>query len=250
MDIEVSVEGVTSSRVETLHVGRMYNLGSATRESATARPHQEEVAEAGIFIAFDVPAPRIYPIANHALTTEVEIGVQGAESSGEVEIVLHMGDRLYVGVGSDHTDRALERTSIPWSKQACPNVLAPAMWPFEDVRDHWDDMVLRSWVDGRLYQEIGVSAFLHPDRILEILAERVRELPARDYMVFMGTIASVDKALGFGKTWSFEMADPALSRKITHGYRVANLFDEIHDDYRVPLINPPSPAPPAPPRDT
>ena len=150
MNIEVKIEELTSTKVETLTVGRMYNLGSATRETATARPHQEEVDNEGIFISFDIPAPRIYPISSHALTTDDEICVQGAESSGEVEIVLHVGERVSVGVGSDHTDRGLERTSIPWSKQVCPNVLAPTMWPLDEIRENWDDIKLKSWVDGRL----------------------------------------------------------------------------------------------------
>lgn len=217
---------------------RLYNFGSATRDAATAVAHQEEVAKSGIHIAFDVPAPRIYPIATHTLTTADEVEVHGGETSGEVEIVLWLADRLYVGVGSDHTDRAMERTSIPWSKQACANVLAPVLWPFDEIREHWDACVLRSWVDGRLYQEVGVSAFLRPDDVLATLRARVPGAPERDVVVFCGTIVSVDKALGFGRRWQFELADPRTGRSIVHGYDVVDLFDAVAPGYRVPLINP------------
>jgi hypothetical protein len=217
-------------------VKRMYNLGSATREASVAVHHQEEVARAGVTIALHVPAPRIYPIDAFALTTEEAIGVHGPRSSGEVEIVLVMTDRLYVGVGSDHTDRDLERGSIAWSKQVNPNILAPTLWVYEEIAGHWDSCVMRSRVDGRLYQDVGVSAFLSPMDILNILKERVPGLPARDFVVFCSTIVALDKELGFGQRWQFEMEDPVLGRKISHAYQVEQLLDEIAEPYRVPVV--------------
>jgi 4-hydroxyphenylacetate 3-monooxygenase len=214
----------------------MYNLGSATRDPAVAVHHQEEVAREGVRIALHVPAPRIYPIDTYALTTEDEIGVQGPRTSGEVEIVLVVSDRLYVGVGSDHSERDLERASIVWSKQANPNILAPTLWDFGEIAGHWDDCVLRSSVDGRRYQDVGVSAFLSPNDVLRILQERVPGLPKRDFVVFCGTIVALDKEFGSGKVWQFEMEDPVLGRKISHSYRVVQLFDEIAQPFRVPLV--------------
>lgn len=116
MQISVTIDDGRTTRPASLPIARMYNLGSATRKAETAVAHQEEVAKEGIRIALDVPAPRIYPIATHALTTGNEVEAQCSHTSGEVEIVLLVADQLYVGVGSDHTDRALEKTSIPWSK--------------------------------------------------------------------------------------------------------------------------------------
>ncbi|MBP6853186.1 MAG: DUF2848 family protein, partial [Rhodoferax sp.] len=217
-------------------VARMYNLGSATRDAAVAVDHQEEVARAGVRIALHVPAPRIYPIDTFALTTGNAVGVHGPRTSGEVEIVLVVSDRLYVGVGSDHTDRDLERASIVWSKQINPNVLAPTLWDFEEIADHWDQCVMRSTVDGRPYQDVSVSAFLSPPDILRILRQRVPGLPARDFVVFCSTIVALDKELGFGERWQFEMEDPVLQRKISHTYLVEQLFNDIAETYRVPLV--------------
>ena len=221
----------------TFPVARMYNLGSATRDAAVAVPHQEEVARAGVHIALQVPAPRIYPIDTFALTTGNAIGAQGPRSSGEVEIVLVKADRLYVGVGSDHTERDLERASIVWSKQVCPNILAPTLWEFDEIADHWDRCVMRSSVDGRPYQDVSVSAFLSPADILRILEQRVTKLPARDFVVFCSTIVALDKEFGFGNLWQFEMEDPVLGRRISHEYRVEQLFDEIAEPFRVPLVS-------------
>ena len=236
--IDVVVEGKLGRTERNLAVRRMVNLGSATRKSEAAVAHQQEVAKDGIFIAFEVPAPRIYPIGTHALTTGGAVEVHGSDTSGEVEIVLLQADRLYVGVGSDHTDRALERTSIIWSKQACANVLAPALWPYDDVADIWDRFVLKSWVDGRPYQDVGTAAFLRPEDMLRTVRERAPGLPPRDLMIFGGTFVSLDKKLGFGKRWEFALEDPVSGRAIRHGYDVVDLMQNLLPQYRVPLHNP------------
>jgi hypothetical protein len=235
VDIEIEhADGKTEKRSVTLD--RMYNFGSATRNPEDAVAHQEEVAKVGVGIAFDIPAPRVYPISPHNLVTDGEVFIHNAETSGEVEIViLHDGGELFIGVGSDHTDRQLERTSIVWSKQAYPNVLAPRLWPIADLRDHWDDLVLRSWVDGRSYQDVGVNIFMHPDEMLAKLADRIPDLPAH-YILYSGTYVSVDKSLGFGSEWRIELADPTLGRAIGHSYRLTNILAEIIEGYRVPLV--------------
>jgi hypothetical protein len=236
--IDVTIEDRNGSRQTRIPVRRMLNLGSATRDVTAAIAHQDEVAHGGIHIAFDIPAPRIYPIGTHALSTASEVEVHGTESSGEVEIVLVLTDRLYVGVGSDHTDRALERTSIVWSKQTCANILAPTLWPWDAVAAEWDRFRLRAWVDGRLYQDVGTDQFLRPDYMLRIIAERAPGVPQQDLVVFGGTFVSLDKRLGFGARWDFSLEDPASGRAIRHGYDVTNLMLALDPAYRVPLLNP------------
>jgi Protein of unknown function (DUF2848) len=238
--IDIQIDDNGRLRDLRVPIKRMYNFGSATRKAETAVPHQQEVAKEGIHIAFNVPAPRIYPIAPHALTTGDAVFVHDDHTSGEVEIAILVADQVYVGVASDHTDRDLERVSIPWSKQACPNVLAPVLWPLASVRARWDDCILRSRVDGRPYQEVSAAAFMHPDDVLRTLHERVAVVPERDYLVLCGTIVSLDKALGFGKAWEFEIENPAAGR-IAHRYAVNNMFDEIREGHRVPVRNPTRP---------
>jgi 4-hydroxyphenylacetate 3-monooxygenase len=237
MRIEAFVEQPTGRVAQHFVIRRMYNFGSATRDPGVAVAHQQEVAHSGIHIALSVPAPRIYPIASHAIATADEVFVHNEETSGEVEIVVIEADRLYVGVGSDHTDRALERTSILWSKQACPNVLAPVLWPWDDVAAIWDDCVLRAWVDGRLYQEVAAGKFLSPPDMLRTLRERVAGVPARDVVVFGGTIVALDKKLGFGAHWQFALTAPD-GREIRHAYHVTNILDEVREGFRVPMENP------------
>ena len=92
--------------------------------------------------------------------------------SGEVEFVLiGWQGRIFVGCGSDHTDRKVEAYSVTVSKQMCDKPVASVLWELEDVIAHWDKMILRSWamIDGArvLYQEGTLDAMLPvkgPDR--------------------------------------------------------------------------------------
>lgn len=214
---------------------RVYNLGSATVDATSAVAHQEEVADVGVRIAFDIPAPRIYPMATNSVTTDQTIGVHSDRTSGEVEIVLVVdGGELYVGVGSDHTDRDLERASIIWSKQYCPSVLGRRVWRWADVEPAWPRLMLESTVDGELYQSSPASVFLSPPEILRILAERVTELPA-SYLVYCGTYTSIAKKIAFGRSWSATLRDPDTGEALDLAYEVVDLLTEIEPAYRVPL---------------
>ena len=66
-------------------------------------------------------------------------------------------DRLWVTVGSDHTDRKAESFSVAVAKQICAKAVGRTAWRFEEVEPHWDRLMLRSFIqDGGkrvLYQE-------------------------------------------------------------------------------------------------
>ncbi|WP_156757138.1 DUF2848 family protein [Actinokineospora pegani] len=214
---------------------RLYNLGSATVDSAAAEAHQREVADVGVRIAFDVPAPRIYPMAVNSVTTDDVVGVHSGRTSGEAEVVLLVSDgELYIGVGSDHTDRELERLSIIWSKQYSPSVLGKRVWRWADVEPRWDRLVLESTVDGELYQRGPASVFLSPPEILKVLGERVSELPP-SYLVFCGTYTSIDNRIRHGGQWTAALHDPETGARLELSYRVVDLLAEIETGFRVPL---------------
>jgi hypothetical protein len=85
--------------------------------------------------------PAFYRVSTNRLTTDPFIEVSGDRSSGEVEFVLvQFGGHLYVGVGSDHTDRRVETYIVEVAKQMCDEPLAGEVWPFADV-DHAYEVV-------------------------------------------------------------------------------------------------------------
>ena len=83
--------------------------------------------------------PIFYRAAASLVTTAQSIQVVGAETSGEVEfVIVPRADGLWIGLGSDHTDRALETTNVALSKQMCAKVVAATLWRFDDLAPHWD----------------------------------------------------------------------------------------------------------------
>ena len=91
------------------------------RDEAAVRRHIEELAAHGI----DAPpaTPIFWLLPNWLLTlAPATTQVHTAKSSGEVEpVLLRMPDgEVFVTVGSDHTDRDLERSSLLLAKLTCP----------------------------------------------------------------------------------------------------------------------------------
>ena len=58
----------------------------------------------------------------------------GPDTSGEVEpVIVALSDGLWIGLGSDHTDRKAETMGIALSKQLCGKVMGPALWRFDEI---------------------------------------------------------------------------------------------------------------------
>ena len=136
---------------------RVVVAGYTGRNQAAVKAHVSELAAQGIPAPQEIPA--VFRITFDRLTTGSELEVVGERTSGEAEVVLLVdADRIWVAVGSDHTDRELEKVDISASKQVCPKPVSSEVWNYADVRGRWDDLVLRSWVGeaGReeLYQEV------------------------------------------------------------------------------------------------
>src|SRR5579872_2964020 len=109
-------------------VHKLYLGGWAGRSRDDVQHHIDELVKLGIPAPTEVPI--LMPMPRHLVTTDTWIEVRDGVTSGEVEYVLLFdGARLWVTVGSDHTDRALERVDIAKSKQLYPNVIAMAAWP-------------------------------------------------------------------------------------------------------------------------
>jgi hypothetical protein len=170
--------------------------------------------------------PVYYRVSSSRLTTADSIDVTGTDSSGEVEFVmLQTGGSLWIGVGSDHTDRKVETYNITVSKQMCDKPVAPEVWLFDELKEHWDSLVLRSWAvnDGnrRLYQEGNVSAMLHPRDLISGYARGGSSLDEGTAM-FGGTLAAI-AGIQPANRFEFELEDPVLKRRLVHGYDIRSL---------------------------
>ncbi len=221
MGLNLTIDADSGSRPLEFPVQRLVCAGWVGRDAAELRAHVEELEKIGI------PGPRRTPIhmnlSANLVTTADTVEVISGETSGEVEYVyLRTGESAYLGVGSDHTDRGFEQHSIPASKQMYPKVMAPTVWPYQEVREHWDRLVLRSWMtvggEKSLYQEDALSAILDVDGILDALPPD-DPLPRDGLVLFSGTVAT-RMGMVYGDRFDFELEDPVLGRRLSHGYRV------------------------------
>ena len=212
--------GTAGFRHEGVAVHTLVIAGWTGRNQEALEKHIRELEELG------VPRPKTTPIfyrvAASLLTTDGEIQVSGASTSGEVETILfRLADGLWVGLGADHTDRKAETMGVTLSKQLCAKPVASEVWRYEDLRPHWDKLVLRSWawIGGQRqpYQEGPVSTMRDP----EDLMQRYGGL-APGAAMFCGTLA-VKGGIRAADAFEMELEDPVLGRSIRHEYKIAPL---------------------------
>jgi hypothetical protein len=172
--------------------------------------------------------PIFYRVSADLLTTKPSIEVLGTGSTGEVEFVLFsLADGLWIGLGSDHTDRKAETIGVSLSKQMCAKPIGATAWRHDEVAPHWDRLVLRSYVRRggarRLYQEGPVATMRPPSELIRLYTGGA-SLAAGTAM-FGGTLA-VHGEIGPADRFEMELEDPVLGRKLTHAYAINTLPDE------------------------
>lgn len=198
--------------------------GWTGRDRAAVEHHIEELAAIGVPRPPAVPC--FYRVGVNLLTTAGTIDVVGSASSGEVEVVLvSVASGLYVGVGSDHTDRHIETVSVTAAKQMCPKPIGGTLWAFDEVEPHWDELTLRSWVtrDGvrELYQEGAAARMLRP-RDLMSRYSGASEVLVPGTVMYCGTLPVIGQ-IGGGDRFEIELEDPTRGRKLQHAYSARRL---------------------------
>ncbi len=193
--------------------------GWTGRDAAVLEAHIRELEALGIARPKSVPI--FYRVDAALLTTAPVLQMVGREGSGEVEAVLwkHQG-RLFVGVGSDHTDRKLEAIGITLSKQLCGKPVSATVWPWDEVSGHWDRIILRSTLPGtgEIYQEGPAAGLRRPDELLSLYEEREGAVPDGTVM-FCGTLP-VHGGIRFADEMALELVDPVMGRTLNHLYAV------------------------------
>jgi hypothetical protein len=195
--------------------------GWTGRDEAALNHHIEELAQIG------VPRPSSVPVFyRNAVTNVVQahrLEVLGPDTSGEVEpVIVVLDDGMWLGLGSDHTDRKAETMGIALSKQLCGKVIGPFLWRFAEVSGHWDQIIIRSYatIGGArtLYQEGSLAAMRHPDDLIA----RYGKALAPGTIMFCGTIGAKG---GIRPAARFEMQleDPVLKNSMMHAYDIVDL---------------------------
>jgi Protein of unknown function (DUF2848) len=193
--------------------------GWAGRDEEGIRHHIEELAAIGVPRPSSVPL--YYRVSAANLTQAKTLVVLGPDSSGEVEpVIVAMADGLWLGLGSDHTDRKAETMGIALSKQLCGKPVGRMLWRLDEVEPHWDSLVLRAWATiGRervLYQEGALTALRLPS---DLIARRPDGPLQPGTVMFGGTLSAIG---GIRPSTRFEMEldDPLLGRRMPFAYDV------------------------------
>lgn len=224
--LPVSLITQSGSNDTSLRVNRLIVAGWTSRDTAAMEAHIRELEDLGI------PRPARTPIfyrnAVSHLTTARVIEVTGDNTSGEVEFIMTRIDgETWVGVGSDHTDRELEKQGITVSKQICDKPVAPALWRMSDIAGHWDKLMLRATIADAgkdiVYQEGPVTKMRAPDDLVALFDAEDKTGGFRDGDVMMcGTLAAIGGIRPSGR-FTVALIDPVLNRQISHTYDVVEL---------------------------
>ncbi len=168
--------------------------------------------------------PSFCKISRYLLTTDDRVEVQGNRTCGEVEVVaLAQGNDLFIGIGSDHCDRAIEPVYYYKPKQMCPHALGPRVWRYEEIADHWDELEMISFVrvQGRevAFQKGSLSTLLKVPDLIDRSG-----FSSDGLALYCGTVKFLDEYV-YGDGFGMELRDPVLGRSLRHTYSLDVLND-------------------------
>jgi hypothetical protein len=219
-DLAFTIDAQDTTTPLMLAIDQAVIAGWTGRDPVARDKHIAELEAIGI--ARPASTPIYYRVAARRLAITDSIEVSGTESSGEVEFVLiGWQGRIFVGVGSDHTDRKVEAYSVTVSKQMCDKPMAPVLWELEDVAGHWDQMILRSyaWIDGArvLYQEGTLDAMLP---VADLIQRGFGDKGLPDGCVMFGGTFAAKGGIRPASRFEYSLEDPVLKRAIGSAYDV------------------------------
>ena len=193
--------------------------GYTGRDRASVQAHIDELAHQGIAPPPEVPMWYQMPIS--LLTTAGAIDVPTAETCGEVEPVLIGFDgALYLGIGSDHTARDVEREDIATSKRICPKPIGRSVVRIDTLDARFDALRLSSTIDGEAYQ---AGTF---DKIMPLTALHagfLERTSATRFVLFCGTVPLLTHAFRFGAKFVARIEGDLLPAPLTLSYDVAGV---------------------------
>jgi len=194
--------------------------GWTGRDEKALHHHIEELAAIGVPRPSAVPV--FYRISTANLTQTGRLEVLGPDTSGEAEpVVVAMQDGLWLGIGSDHTDRKAETMGIALSKQLCAKVVGKTLWRLDEVVRHWDQLILRAYItiDGKRlkYQEGPLSAMRNPSDLMARAGGEEKFVTGT--IMFCGTLGAIG---GIRPAARFRalLDDPILGREMSCEYHI------------------------------
>jgi 2-keto-4-pentenoate hydratase/2-oxohepta-3-ene-1,7-dioic acid hydratase in catechol pathway len=187
----IVLDDVSTRNRHAVVVGRVLIAGFTGRQREAVEEHVRELADAGVPMPERTPA--LYETDTQSVRQTSVLVVSADNTSGEIEPVVIMAEgQLLLTVGSDHTDRDLEREDISTAKRACQKVIGRCCVPVAAISD-WDSCQLMSWLDeeSKPYQ-CGTLAELMTfhDLVADLRSGYGLELRDGD-VLFLGTVPAI-----------------------------------------------------------
>jgi 4-hydroxyphenylacetate 3-monooxygenase len=188
--------------------------GYTGRDRAMVQKHIDELEREGIAPPPEVPMWYEMPLT--ILTNADTIEVTSSKSCGEVEpVLICVNGVLYLGIGSDHTARDVEREDIATSKRVCPKPLGRTIARIGTLDATFDALKLESWIDGEAYQS-GTVAQLVP--LATLLAGFRSRSQAKSFALYCGTVPLLTHGFRFGTKFSARISGGPLATPLTLDY--------------------------------
>ena len=239
--IEMTVRSAGKTAQRTIEVGSVSGARFSSRDLEATRRELDERAAQGLSVTKTNPS--IFHIARYLLTQAPEFEVQGPLTGGEVEATaIRIGDEVLITVGSDHCDRELDPLFQDKPKQMCPHPIATTAWPYQEVRDHWDELrAISKVVVGPhtiTVQDSYLSALVDMDFLLAMDDVKSLADPAIIYGGTTGALPEAEQRVrelglppetvhGVGDEFILRLHDPVLDRTIEHRYRAVPVGDDL-----------------------
>lgn len=229
MKIKFKVKGKDNSSIGQIEfdLNRLLIVGYSGSNIEKIKEHIKELKE-----HLGVPEPKriptIFECSRELLTTEKNIKFIGDMTSGEVEyLIIKHSNEIYIGIGSDHTDRKLESISVPKAKQICPKPIGEEVWLYKDVKEHWNEIEAESYqnIDRKkvLYQKGKLSEILPVEKIISELENRVGNI--EDSVIFSGTVPLVS-TFKYGNEFICKIFDKNNNSTLNLNYKINKISEE------------------------
>jgi hypothetical protein len=211
-----------TSETITLNQFSSVVAGYTGRDAAAVQHHIDELAAIGVAPPAEIPM--FYSVEPSTVNSSKAYSESENLTSGEVEPVYirHAGS-YFLGVGSDHTDRDLERTDIGDSKRACPKPVGAEVVRIGDAAElenfSLDCADASCSVDGALYQAGKLDGLRPPHDIVKRYIARFGLHEEDDFVCFGGTLPLLGGTFTAGEHWHLEIRLSDGSQLI-HNYRM------------------------------
>lgn len=193
--------------------------GYTGRDRAQVQKHIDELAHEGI-----APPPEVpmwYEMPPAILSHADRIDVPTAQTCGEVEpALIGIGDDLYLGIGSDHTARDVEREDIAKSKRVCPKPIGRTIVRIGTPDAAFDAIRLQSTIDGEAYQ---AGSFAQITPLATLVAEFRRRKTPKSFVLFCGTVPLLTHGFRFGTTFAARIDGGPLAAALSLEYAVGGV---------------------------